>query len=225
MDYGLRIKERMQDVLGTLVNATQKEDQDAVAKELQFFVNCNSCGLTLDYIKEFVYDTVNRKVILQFLDISICQSSFAQFFCIEFFKVIDKNLDLAFNTTFQLVLSKDYVCHYVFRLCEQPKFKELSLEDYRLDVLRDKPAIILDDEYIDKLYLQIEKEDDEVPDSYNIIQITDWHIDFNYLEGTNKKCNYEICCQKEWGMAETPSEAARKYGELTCDIPYITAVK
>jgi hypothetical protein len=26
MDYGLRIKERMQDVLGTLVNATQKED-------------------------------------------------------------------------------------------------------------------------------------------------------------------------------------------------------
>jgi sphingomyelin phosphodiesterase len=64
-----------------------------------------------------------------------------------------------------------------------------------------------------------------VPDSYNIIQITDWHVDFNYLEGTNKKCNYEICCQKEWGMAETPSEAARKYGELTCDIPYITAVK
>lgn len=90
----------MVDVFGTLANATEKEDQSAVAKELEFFVNCNSCALTLNYIKEFVYDSVNRKVLLQFLDVSICQTSFAQFFCIEFFKVIEKNLDLALDTTF-----------------------------------------------------------------------------------------------------------------------------
>lgn len=71
----------------------------------------------------------------------------------------------------------------------------------------------------------MEREDDEMPDSYNIIQITDWHVDLNYLEGSNKKCNYEICCQKEWGMPESPGDAARKYGEVTCDIPFVTAVK
>jgi hypothetical protein len=40
-----------------------------------------------------------------------------------------------------------------------------------------------------------------------------------------KKCDFEICCQKEWGMALNPNDAARRYGETTCDIPYITAVK
>ena len=118
LSYGKRLIERMVDVFGTLVNATQNDDQSAVAKELEFFANCNSCGLTIDYIKEFFYDSVNRKVVLQFLDVSICQTSFAQFFCLEFFKVIDKNLDLALDTAFQLVLNKDYVCHFVFRLCE-----------------------------------------------------------------------------------------------------------
>jgi hypothetical protein len=47
----------------------------------------------------------------------------------------------------------------------------------------------------------------------------------NYLEGSKKKCGWEICCQKEWGMAETKEEAARKYGEVTCDIPFITAIQ
>lgn len=108
--------------------------------------------MTIDYIKEFIYDSVNRKVVLKFLDVSICQTSFAQFFCVEFFKIIDKNLDLALDTTFQLVLSKDYVCHYVFRLCEQSKFRPLTIEDFRLDVLREKPSIIINDDYIDNLY-------------------------------------------------------------------------
>lgn len=54
----------MVDVFGTLANATKNDDQSAVANELEFFVNCNSCGLTLDYIKEFIYDSVNRKIVL-----------------------------------------------------------------------------------------------------------------------------------------------------------------
>jgi sphingomyelin phosphodiesterase len=28
----------------------------------------------------------------------------------------------------------------------------LTIEDYRLDILRDKPTIILEDDYIEKLY-------------------------------------------------------------------------
>ena len=35
----------------------------------------------------------------------------------------------------------------------------------------------------------------------------------------------EICCQAEHGFAEKEIDRARKYGELTCDIPYITAEK
>lgn len=55
------------------------------------------------------------------------------------------------------------------------------------------------------------------------MQVTDWHVDFNYLEGATKHCNDEICCQAQSGVAVTSNDKARKYGEFTCDIPYITA--
>jgi hypothetical protein len=90
--------------------------------------------------------------------------------------------------------------------------------------LRDKPQFLLNDDFQEKLYREIEQYDDEYPETYNIVQITDWHVDINYLEGSKKKCGWEICCQLEWGMAETKEEAARKYGEVTCDIPFITAI-
>ena len=34
-----------------------------------------------------------------------------------------------------------------------------------------------------------------------------------------------MCCQPEYGFPEAEEDKARKYGEMTCDIPYITAVK
>jgi len=108
----------MEGIFGTLVNATKDGDEKRISKELEYFVTCKSCYQTIDYMKEFIYDKINRKVVLQALDASVCQASFAQQFCNEFFKLIEANLDLAFDTAFKLVLSKDYVCHYVFPLCE-----------------------------------------------------------------------------------------------------------
>ena len=64
-----------------------------------------------------------------------------------------------------------------------------------------------------------------IPETYNIVQITDWHVDFDYKEGSMRNCAWEICCQEEYGMPELEEDKARKYGELTCDIPLITAVK
>jgi hypothetical protein len=45
------------------------------------------------------------------------------------------------------------------------------------------------------------------------------------MEGSNRKCGWEICCQAEFGEAKNEDEKARKYGELTCDIPFVTAVE
>jgi hypothetical protein len=41
----------------------------------------------------------------------------------------------------------------------------------------------------------------------------------------NKYCKDEICCQSNHGLADSEESAARKYGELTCDIPYTAAEK
>jgi hypothetical protein len=86
--------------------------------------------------------------------------------------------------------------------------------------LKDKPEEIINDDYVTKLYEQMRDSDDEIPDTYNIVQITDWHVDLRYKVGSNRKCLWEICCSEEFGMAKNEDEYARPYGELTCDIPF-----
>jgi hypothetical protein len=44
-------------------------------------------------------------------------------------------------------MNKDYMCHYVFPLCAGKKYRELTLEEYRLDVLGDKPEAIKNDDF------------------------------------------------------------------------------
>lgn len=58
----------------------------------------------------------------------------------------------------------------------------------------DKPEIIKDDEFVNKLYKKIEEEGTEY-ETYKILQISDWHVDFRYREGANRYCKDAICCQ------------------------------
>ena len=68
VSYGQEMKEKIEGIFGNLTNATASGDDEAVSQELEFFVTCNSCYQTIDYLREFLYDTVNRKVFMQFLD-------------------------------------------------------------------------------------------------------------------------------------------------------------
>ena len=113
---------------------------------------------------------------------------------------------------------------------KEPAYDQLKIEDYMEAVLADKPKEITDDDYLDKLYAQIAVETQDgwnQPDTYKVLQITDWHIDLNYFEGALKTdCGDVICCAKKHGMAKSPDLAAGRYGELTnCDMPLETAEK
>ncbi len=54
----------MEGIFGTLVNATKEGDELGISNELEYFVTCKSCYQTIDYIEEFIYDKINRKVLL-----------------------------------------------------------------------------------------------------------------------------------------------------------------
>lgn len=56
-----------------------------------------------------------------------------------------------------------------------------------------------------------------------MLQISDWHTDLDYKEGTVKsKCGSELCCQERFGRPADDS-GARRFGEITgCDIPLET---
>jgi hypothetical protein len=58
------MKDKIEGIFGNLTNATANGDEEAVAEELEFFVTCKSCYQTIDYLREFLYDDVNRKVIM-----------------------------------------------------------------------------------------------------------------------------------------------------------------
>ncbi len=61
-------------------------------------------------------------------------------------------LDRFFDTAFKVTLNKDFVCHYVFPVCEKKVYEALSIETFRYRVLQDKPQELEGDDFIYKLY-------------------------------------------------------------------------
>lgn len=66
-------------------------------------------------------------------------------------------------------------------------------DDYVTEVLQDKPDFLKNDDFLDNLYKEID-ETESNPPTYNLLQISDWHVDFRYKEGANKNCKEETCC-------------------------------
>jgi len=88
---------------------------------------------------------------------------------------------------FELLIHEDYICHYLIPLCDQQTYITLNTEDYIKETLKDKPEYIRKDDFIDQLHLKISQEK-ENSNTYKILQISDWHVDLRYQEGTSKIC-------------------------------------
>lgn len=66
-------------------------------------------------------------------------------------------------------------------------------DEYVNEILSDKPDFIQNDDFLDKLYELIDEKEVDPP-TYNLMQFSDWHVDFRYKEGANRNCKEEICC-------------------------------
>lgn len=75
--------------------------------------------------------------------------------------------------------------------CKNPKYITLNEQDYINNVLETKPAIIKDDNFINKLYADHKKP----KKTLKIAHLTDLHLDLEYVEGTSTKCDYITCCR------------------------------
>lgn len=53
------------------------------------------------------------------------------------------------------------------------------------------------------------------------MQISDIHLDIQYLEGSVNTCDDIICCHSDNGMAENATVAAGFYGDYKCDPPIV----
>jgi len=87
--------------------------------------------------------------------------------------------------------------------------------------------LISEDNFLDQIYDRIyeyERYGKEMP-TYRVLQISDWHMDFEYMEGTVKRdCGFERCCHAKCGFpVDKLNDGAKKFGEITgCDLPLTT---
>ena len=89
-------------------------------------------------------------------------------------------------------------------------------------MLKDKPDIIKENNFIDKLYATMNK----TKNTYKFVQITDFHADFWYQQGASADCQDKYCCRNDSiAVQEGSNKIAGKYGaypSAKCDIPLVT---
>lgn len=90
-------------------------------------------------------------------------------------------------------------------------------------VLSDKPEKIKDNNFVNDLYESIKPT--EGRKTFKAAHFSDFHVDFEYVPGTNANCNMPLCCRAENGYPENPEDAAGEWGSYKCDPPHNTITK
>lgn len=120
------------------------------------------------------------------------------------------------------IISSQRICDETLHVCNSPKIKELNAQDYINRVIGQKPDIIKNNDFIDRLYDNINSDSNKASRKIvRSIQFSDLHIDHLYKVGAPSKCSYPICC-RENGY-DLPfykdSAPAGKWGAGDCDVP------
>jgi len=131
-----------------------------------------------------------------------------------------------FNAVSQYLLSADHMCTTVLEVCEAPHEAQIDLVKAVNKVLASKPASLADDDFVNKIYAGIEADKTILKrQTITAVQISDVHLDHEYVEGTKAKCDSFLCCRSESGMPTSKDElVAGKWGNTDgmCDTPVHT---
>ena len=84
-----------------------------------------------------------------------------------------------------MVLTAEYACSRLYGFCDSPVYATLNPQDYVKRMISEKPDIIKNNDFIDKLYAEI-KADKKERETINILHMSDLHLDLEYTVGNNK---------------------------------------
>jgi hypothetical protein len=116
--------------------------------------------------------------------------------------ILEKQVPLQGEALAGFFFKPEFFCHEVINSChEESPFEYLDADDFIKRLVMEKPAIIQDDNYVTNLYKTME----EYPADQliKVAQVTDTHLDLDYLEGTNVDCGMVLCCRREQGFGDT----------------------
>ena len=98
------------------------------------------------------------------------------------------------------ILTQDRLCTETLKLCATPIIQELDIRDVVNDILKDKPAAIQDDNFINNKYAEIAHSEHERA-ILKAAHLTDVHLDLEFKVGTLADCGGYLCCREEDGLA------------------------
>ncbi|KAI8366663.1 Metallo-dependent phosphatase-like protein [Radiomyces spectabilis] len=55
--------------------------------------------------------------------------------------------------------------------------------------------------------------------TFNVLHLSDWHIDPSYAAGTEAACDKPICCRRDSNSGDEIHQRASKWGSYQCDAP------
>ena len=107
--------------------------------------------------------------------------------------------------------SSSFICGESLEVCPKD-YVYLDPMDYVSEIIKGKP---------NKTYPYPSVKD--VKRTYNILHLTDPHVDMEYEVGSNAFCDEPLCCDYHSGVAPNASAAAQFWGtDSNCDLPFRT---
>jgi hypothetical protein len=136
----------------------EQSDDQLVADELQYYLNCSTCRTMVNHVREAPNDKIVADLFGTVLG-NACRDFVDPVSCDQIFELQRESF---MQSAFDLLITEDYICNYLLPLCtdeaEIKDYQGLSAKEYALRVLEDKPESIKNDDFLDKLYEQIEVE-------------------------------------------------------------------
>jgi sphingomyelin phosphodiesterase len=211
--------------LRLLENQQKAKDGHSVVgyeRELGFLwqnpITCGQCYSMLNKVDFFINNPIVRPALEWIAARTLCTDELEV--CVGAVKEMG---DIIVPQIFEHLFAPKYACSRMLGFCSNPSWKTLDDQEYIDRVLADKPDFIKDNEFTNNKYKEI-KADPKERKAVRVMHLSDIHLDFDYVEGTNKNCNEPVCCRTHVGLPPTPEDAAGKYGSLAdCDLPVITA--
>lgn len=122
--------------------------------------------------------------------------------------------NLAFKT-----FEPNYFCEVEVPVCKTTEYDILTSKAYTERVLSDKPDFIKDNNYINRLYEEIEADRlaGRERETMLMYHLSDLHWNLNYEEGTNNDCGAIVCCTRAGPPPTTEEQKAGKWGDYKCD--------
>jgi len=121
--------------------------------------------------------------------------------------MIELNSPAVFTLLSRDIFTQTRMCNELLGLCAKPVIETYEIEDFTARVLADKPELIQNDDYLNKLYAEIYADPNPRP-TLTFLHLSDLHLDVEYKEGTLWDCDSYLCCREENGYPTDKSKAA-----------------